>query len=194
MSDLLLHPTDTAHWHSLVCEAEQATGRHLDEDSESYLVFLLIRHTDNHELTSRVMGLDYLESQRLPRAQREQRLREVGDHCLLFSGLFPQQAERRRVRLGYFIDLGRAAYGEIADSCQAAVSGIYRQLSHEFLSLMEILQGIRSLGGRSLDITPLMAFDLWQDTGSRQALEGLTAAIPIDTGEAPQLRGHHRRH
>ncbi len=194
MSELLLQKTDTARWLSLISEAEEATGRRLDEDSESYLVFLLIRHADDSELPSRVMGLDYLQGLQLPKAQRHQRLRDVGDRCLLFSGFFPQQAERRRVRLSYFIDLGRSAYQEIADGCHQAMSGVYRQLSHEFLSLMEILQGIRGLHGRSLEISPMTAFDLWQETGSRHALDGLTQAIPIDTGHPRQPRGLRRRH
>ncbi len=188
MSELLLHATDTARWLALICEAEEATGRRLDEESESYLVYLLIRHADDSDLPTRVMGLDYLQGLQLPRAQRHQRLRDVGDRCLLFSGLFPQQAERRRVRLGYFVDLGRAAYQEIADGCHQAMAGVYRQLSREFLSLMEILQGIRGLHGRTLDISPMAAFELWRETGSQQALGGLTQAVPIDA--SPAKRRH----
>ncbi len=190
MSELILQPTTTAQWLALVSEAEQATGHWLDEESESYLVFLLIRHTDDSQLTARIVGRDYLRSQHLPHEQRQLQLRGVGDHCLLFSGLFPNQAERRHVKLSYFVDLGRSAYQEVANNCQQTMARLYRHLAREFLPLMEILQGIRSLHGQTPQTKPLTAFELWQDTGSRQALDKLTSSSTL--APAPLPPGEHR--
>ena len=191
MSDLILQPTTTAQWLALVSEAEQATGRWLDEESESYLVFLLIRHTDDRQLITQIVGQGYLQSQNLPPNQRQQQLRGVGDHCLLFSGLFPQQAERRHVKLSYFVDLGRSAYQEVANNCQQTVATLYQHLASEFLSLMEILQGIRSLNSQILPTSPIAAYELWQETGSRQAFDQLTRT---DTASTAHYRADKRYH
>jgi|GEM_PF-110383 len=175
MTDLILNPTSTAQWLALVSESEAVTGCRLDEDTESYLVFLLMRHTGQDQLTAQVVGRDFLEGLNLPLHSRQQQLQDVGDHCLLFSGLFPQQAARRRVSLSYFVDLGRAAYLEIADGCQTARSGLkgmFSQLSHEFVALMDVLQGMRTIGGQP-GLQPIEAYDLWNDTGSKQAYEVL---------------------
>ena len=178
MTDLILNPTSTAQWLALVNEAEASTGCHLDEDTESYLVFLLMRHTGQDQLTAQIVGRDFLHGLNLPPHSRQQQLQDVGDHCLLFSGLFPQQAVRRRVKGSYFVDLGRTAYLEIADGCQLARSGLkymFSRLSHDFIALMDVLQGMRTMGGQCC-LQPLEAYDLWNDTGSKQALERLKQA------------------
>ena len=115
MSRLILEPTPQAQWQSLLHEAQSACHRHLDESLESYLVFLLMRFTDRPDSLARVMAEDYLRSQALSGEQRAEHLREVGDHCLLFSGLFPQQAERRLVRISYFVNIGRTSYQQLSD-------------------------------------------------------------------------------
>ena len=56
-----------------------------------------------------IMSEDFLGSQQLHGEQRAESLRQVGDHCLLFSGLFPQIAERRLVRISYFVNIGRSS-------------------------------------------------------------------------------------
>ena len=111
MAELILEPTPQAQWQALVHEAQSACDRHLDETLENYLVFLLMRFADKPHCTARIMAADYLNSQTLPGEQRADKLRDVGDHCLLFSGLFPQLAERRLVRISYFVNIGRAPTG-----------------------------------------------------------------------------------
>ena len=92
MSRLILEPTPQAQWQSLLHEAQSACHQRLDESLESYLVFLLMRFTDRPECMARIMAEDYLQSQSLHGEQRADKLREVGDHCLLFSGLCPRHS------------------------------------------------------------------------------------------------------
>ena len=107
MAELILEPTPQAQWQALVQEAQSACDRCLDETLESYLVFLLMRFASRPQCMARIMAEDYLNSQTLTGEQRAGMLREVGDHCLLFSGLFPQLAERRLVRVSYFVNIGQ---------------------------------------------------------------------------------------
>jgi hypothetical protein len=178
MNRLVLQPTATAQWHDLVNEAQQVAHCRLDETLESYLVFLLERFSRRPDMLSRILGKDYLESSARPGRQREQ-LRDIGDHCLLFSGLFPQIAERRLVKISYFVSLGRSAYLRIAtdwyDSEQQP-NELFTSLAQGFVQLMDILQAIRGLDDEHNErLKPIQAFELWQETGSQQAYRVLTS-------------------
>ena len=174
MSRLILEPTPQAQWQALVHEAQASCPRHLDESLESYLVFLLLRFADRPYCTARIMAKDYLQSQSLHGEQRAGQLREVGDHCLLFSGLFPQLAERRLVPVSYFVNIGRGSYRQLSTVLARGWSSLSSHLSEAFVVLMDILHAMRGLGGETV-LTPLQAMALWQDTGSRRCYEQMCA-------------------
>ena len=97
----------------------------------------------------------------------------VGDECLIFAGLFPRQAEKKQVKINYFVDLGRAAY--LAVSKKA--NDLYGSLSVHFVVLMDVLQSIRS----HHDLMPLEAYEQWERVGSQRAyriLREYTGAVP----------------
>lgn len=181
MANLILEPTSTAQWHALVSEAESASARRLDETLESYLVFLLMRFVARPDLAGRVMAIDYLRGSAASGQLKEVALRDVGDQCLLFSGLYPRHAERRMVRVSYFVELGRGAYGQLAERLRHAGAEVYQQLAEGFVALMDVLQAMRSLDG-SPALDPLQGLELWADTGSRSGWESLrarTEAVPV---------------
>lgn len=180
MPQLILEPTSQAQWLTLVNEAQARCDRHLDETLESYLVFLLMRFSDKPYCTTRIIAEDYLNCFACSGELRIDRLREVGDHCLLFSGMFPQLAERRLVRISYFVNLGRSSYRQLSGLLDRSWSLVYGNLSQAFVILMDILHTMRELGGDSV-LTPFQALDLWQDTGSRRCYQQVTAsgALPL---------------
>lgn len=149
MALIELQPTSTALWYKLVCEAQANIDIRLEQELESYLVFLLMRFTDKPKILSNIMAIDYLNGQLAGGNVRHEMLRDVGDQCLLFSGLFPNMASRRRVRLDYYIDLGRGAYLNLSDTIQSSFSDVYAQLSHSFVSLMDVLQVIRNIDDKT---------------------------------------------
>ena len=133
-------------------------------------------------MLARVLALDYLNNTATDGRTRNERLRDVGDQCLLFSGLFPKQAERRLVKVSYFVDLGRSAYQQLSDASGQEASEIYAGLSKDFVPLMDILQTMRELKGNYSNLTPLHAFELWNDTGSQHAykiIQAYTDAFPV---------------
>ena len=171
MTDLVLQPTSTAQWHALVSEAEFASKCVLNEELESYLVFLLMRFANKPEMIAKVLALDYLDGNLKKGQSRKQRLREVGDQCLLFAGFFPKQAERRMVKVSYFVQIGQSAYQELADSANDESAKIYTSLAENFVMIMDILQTMRFLEneGSLSNLTPIHAFELWHETGSQHA-------------------------
>ncbi|WP_369940464.1 hypothetical protein [Xanthomonas medicagonis] len=129
-------------WQALVHEAGQRLGRPLDESRESYLVFVLLRYQADGHLLSRTQALAWLHAQEQVGRARADALREVGDGCLLIAGLFPGVAARRRVSVDYFIDLGRGAYYEVAET-RASDAGLFAQLARSYQELVRTLGALR---------------------------------------------------
>lgn len=143
MNKLIIHPTETSLWHALVNEAQANTSVVLPENTESYLVFLLMRFTQGTALTESVLALDLLEAMNALHHRQARLLRDVGDRSLLLCGLFPGMAEKRGVNLTYFSDVGQAAYQTLAEIEAPNMGALYLQLSAQFASLQLILQALR---------------------------------------------------
>ncbi len=188
MPRLKSEPTAIAEWHTLVQSAGAACGTQLNEPLEAYLVFMLMRFSTRTHLGRRAIALDYLTAMQQPDA-RPEHLRDTGDECLLVCGLFPQRARRKRVPFSYFVDLGRGAYGTLADRGAASDTEPFDALAARFITLMEILQAMRP-ADHAQSLSPLEAAEFAQETGSRRAWERL---CPTDATLAP-AGPKHRRH
>lgn len=177
---LLINTTPVALWYDIIHDAEHSCAIVLHEDLESYLVFLLVRYTNKPEVIKQIAATEFLQGLKLTANQRELVLQEVGDKCLLFSGLFPNIAERRLVKISYFVNLGQAAYETISKKN----NDVYNALAKQFVPLMDILQSIRRYSDNCPDLLPMQAYDLWNQTGSQRALTVLkhyTKGIPIQS-------------
>lgn len=190
MTALVLEPTTTAQWHRLVQEASTSASLTLDEELESYLVFLLERSCAQTDVLQRIMALEYLHGLAACGRERREHLREVGDHCLLFAGLFPHIARRRLVRIGYFVQVGRGAYLQLAEAPNQSAAHLYNNLATAFVVMMDVLQSMRELqDARVQALSPLEAMDLVLDTGSNNALKSLrrhTQAQPVIVATSTQ--------
>ncbi len=178
MGKLLHSNTSTALWYEIIYEAENSCEITLKQELEWYLIGLLIRFTANPQIVKQIMAIDFLQGLKLAKHQREVVLQDVGDKCLIFSGLFPANSEKRLVKPSYFVNLGQSAYLNISKN----TNDIYALLSDEFVALMDILQTIRCYSKDYPDLLPIKAYELWKETGSRRAfsvLQQYTSAIPL---------------
>lgn len=188
-------------WRLLVSESAVVAGCDLDKGLENYLATLLMRFVDYPQLATDILlterfinaGNDFSGMRNKGKHQIHQTLRNVGDKCLLVSGLFPQLASQRHVKVSYFVNLGRAAYMQLQGGLSnAAVSNLYCAVSHNFVALMDVLQTIRQAGTGVPGIDHLQAYDLWHDTNSRYARSVLrmsTDAQPVRVhGAANSIR------
>lgn len=164
METLILHPTVTCQWHALLNDAQTKTHLVLNEQTESYLVFLLMRYTQNIAWLDSVLAMDFLHSEHKAGSARRLLLQELGDKSLLFSGLFPKFAERRQLSLQYFKDMGQSAYGLLSSRTTGAEANLYENLSVEFAQLIRVLQAVRFQAVHDI------VQDYWiqADSGSRQ--------------------------
>ena len=175
---ILTSTTSTALWYGIVHDAEESCAIALKEDIESYLVFLLMRYTNQPELAKQVIATEFLQATKFAAAKQELVMKGVGDKCLLFAGLYPNLAEKRMVKISYFVNVGQAAYTAISRKS----NDLYELLSREFVQLMDVLQAIRQYTKHHPDLLPFQAYDLWNETGSQRALSVLrqfTQGIPI---------------
>jgi hypothetical protein len=188
MGVLLLQPTTTAQWQSLVKDAKSSSNLRLNNELESYLVFLLGYYNHRPDIANSVLAKEFLTGMTERCFRQRECLREVGDKCLLFAGFFPEQAEKRHVKIKYFIELGQSAYIQVASLSKAGSASLYSALSYDFISLMEIIHAIRGLSDPANELTPLQALELWTDVKSPHALSVLRRHTSYSTFTGSQLK------
>lgn len=180
---LLVNSTLTGLWHDIIHEAEAACTIFLKEEIEAYLVFLLARYVNKPQIVKQIIAKEFMEGLKHSHHhhQRALAMQEVGDKCLIFSGLFPQIAEKRLVKISYFVNIGQASYESISHKS----TDLYGMLARQFVPLMDVLQSIRRYTKDMPDLQPLQAYELWDEVGSTRAFQVLSQnslVAPVKTG------------
>jgi hypothetical protein len=181
MERLVLNPTPQSQWYALVSEARLLSTITLSEDLESYLVFLLMRFSKDPDIARSIFAQDYLNNIHKVNKENQQALRDIGDKCLLFSGLFPNNAKRRRVRISYYVKLGQSAYSSLSNVPHNQLAELFSKLGNCFVNLMDVLHAIRALDKNQKVLDLLDAYELWSDTKSEQAYKILQSSMTNKT-------------
>lgn len=142
MESLILHPTDMSQWHALVSEAQHRSQLMLKENTESYLVLMLMRYAQQPRLVESILAIDYFQYLNKPKSIQIDLLQDLGDKSLLFCGLFPGVASRRRVSISYYAKMGRSAYYSISDLVQQD-DNLFYHLGYQFKALQTVLEHLR---------------------------------------------------
>ncbi len=133
-----------------------------------------MRFINSPQLANSIMGTEFLISVNRTGSLRPLALRDVGDQCLLYSGLFPGRAMRRRVRVSYYVNIGKSAYFSLATSEKFSDNNnLFATLADKFVCLMDILQSMREINNPLPILDPITAEEIWHDTGSNHALQML---------------------
>ncbi len=180
MNQLVVEPSETSQWYRLVLDAEELTQQQLSEDLENYLVLTLSRFSQRPEMVNTIFALSYLNGVGASGKERYIRLRDIGDQCLLFAGFFPEQAEKRLVSFGYFVELGRAAYYEIANAQREESAELFGQLVLNYVDVLRVLHAIRGMDAEK-EMSPLLAMEIWQRTKNQDML----SIVNKTTGATP---------
>ena len=172
-----LHLAETASWRALLTEAQYCSGLSIDPDIEDHIVSLLYRHLGVSK-TEVGASLSDFESLRQLSSKSSIAQCEVGDHALLFAGLFPESAIRQGIPLSSIVTLGQNAYRQHSDNHG---SGFHRLMSELFVMCVDVLQTARVIEHGVSCIDGLNAYGLWAQLGSVhgwQVLRALTDALP----------------
>jgi hypothetical protein len=166
LEEVIYEPTVTATWVEFVRTGESRAACTLGEELESFLVFTLMRFMQRTDLFSVVLALEFLSaSTEYTRRKKGQALSEVGDISLILAGLFPERARKLGVSASYFPEMGRMAFGELADffgkNKLRSLEGLYRKVGDGFPSMMDVL-----LAAREKKLDQHIAEELFQKTDS----------------------------
>lgn len=160
---LLVSDPTVILWQDLVKSGQARCAVNLKEEQESYLIALLMHYLDKPHVVKKIFALTFLESLSLAERQREVGLKQVGDECLLFAGLFPRSTERKLIKVVYYVDLGRSAYAAVSKTS----NDFFSSLSSDFVILMDVLQSV----ALRPDLMPLEAYEQWSELGSKRSLQ-----------------------
>jgi len=139
--------TPMSEWYDIVQQSQEKVGYDFDDELQSYLVLTLDHFTTNHSLSSNIIALDFLENANLTNSQDADKLRDVGEQCLILSGLFPNRVLSKNVSLHYLVGMGRNAYNIIAvvNPIQKYDPDLFFSLCDNFVGLMDILYHMRMI-------------------------------------------------
>lgn len=140
MTTLILQPTDTSQWYTLIIEAQSKSQIILPEDTESYLVFLLMRSSTNTIWLDAIIGMDYMLALQEKGEKQKNLLMNVGDTSLLLSGFFPEFVHKYQLDPKYYAEIGQLAYSRLGAFPDESKQKIFNALSEHFLDLSKVLQ------------------------------------------------------
>ncbi|RKH20954.1 hypothetical protein D7Y13_25385 [Corallococcus praedator] len=164
----------------------------LNESTEFYLVNLLAEFAASDKLFSRdaegrrehePLAELYHRALQQERDERIRTLRRLGDVSLYKVGFFSGALQQGMVGPDYYIQMGGAAYGQVAELVPAGgFTGVYRELCDKFRSLVEVLEEISARGLVSAGPAgALRVYESWVRTGSDR-LE----RVLVDAGWVPR--------
>ena len=167
----------------------------LDQLTEYYLVELLSGFIESEKLyaTASDGSLDeeplaFILQRALEgeRAQRIQTLRRLGDNSLYVAGFFGDSMARRLVDIDYYIQMGGAAYGTLANLNRDRASGgvfvgLYEELCQKFLPIVDLFAEISERVAVSTNLGVVRLYERWVKTGSDRLTKMLAEQGVIPT-------------
>ncbi len=145
---------------------------------EHYLVQLLAGYAAQR-IEDKPLALRMLAAAEAPERERRRQLREVGDTSLYLSGFWSESLADGPVDLGYYIDMGGSAYGELARAGGRGADPfgeVFAELALHFVRFVGVLALVSrrmALPASNQDIVRL--YRLWQRTKSAAAAARLAA-------------------
>lgn len=143
---------------------------------------------DYHEgrLANRPLALLYGDAQATSdHRERCLLLQRLGDMALFLGAFFPERYARRGIRRDYFVGMGSAAYDYLSESARQH-RHIYRELTHGFAHMLELVAHAGSHGGEDRSSQMVRLYARWLETGDPALAAQLRRLGVVLTGR----RGH----
>jgi hypothetical protein len=178
---------------SLLDEALGQSRLDVAEVTEFYLANLLAEFAAADRLfaadetggAEEPLALLYHRAQSAERDERIRMLRRLGDVSLYKAGFFAGALRGTAVGQRYTIEMGQAAYGQVAVLARGGFAQVYDELGRKFRPLVDVLEGIAARSSaRSSPAGVLQVYESWRRTGS-DTLE----SVLVDAGLLPRGGG-----
>lgn len=142
---------------TLLDEAMRGRQVEVTEVTEFYLVNLLSDFAATDRLFTRQedgrkeqepLAVLFHRAQLQEREEKIRTLRRLGDVSLYTAGFFSDALREKVVGPDYYIQMGGAAYGQVAELAPTSGFGqvLYRELCEKFRALVEVLEQIAAQG------------------------------------------------
>jgi hypothetical protein len=144
--NVILPSNRLAEWYEMLQISKQHTGIMLDEHVESYVILTLDGYLQDQLITDYTLAIEFIEAINLKKTQSRSMLRDIGDRCLILSGLFERRSERLNVSSDYFCEIGQQAYLNLASFHKLHIDPeLFWKMAKYFVSISKLLQSIRVL-------------------------------------------------
>jgi len=174
----------------------------VQESTEHYLVTLLAQFSRSEKLYSiaptgayRAPLMTELLSEACEAnsaAVHDEKLQRLGDVALFTAGFFAGSFARKLFDVDYYVGMGQAAYGSLADgACTRTFKerrATFAEIAQKFLPITDALSEIAE-GGQTKETDVLRTYEVWMKTGSARAQEKLLQA-GVNPVRHPMIRAH----
>lgn len=191
MSQLVLNGSLKEFFKLLVGEVVRRQRVSLEEVTEFYVVNLLAEYAEAEKLFTQEsegrretepLALLYHRALQQDRDEKIRTLRRLGDVSLYTAGFFQQSLQDRVVGADYYMQMGRTAYGAVAELAgPTAFASAYHELHAKFSAVVEVLEEISARGlCASGPQGQMQVFETWTRTGNERLQNVL-----VDAGMLP---------
>lgn len=191
MSQLVLNGSLKEFFKLLVGEVVRRQRVSLEEVTEFYVVNLLAEYAEAEKLFTQEsegrretepLALLYHRALQQDRDEKIRTLRRLGDVSLYTAGFFQQSLQDRVVGADYYMQMGKTAYGAVAElSGPTAFASAYQELHAKFSAVVEVLEEIAARGMcASGPQGQMQVFEAYSRTGNERLQHVL-----IDAGMLP---------
>jgi hypothetical protein len=165
----------------------------VNEETEFYLVNLLSEFLDVDKLFSvrddgskdqQPLALMLAKALDGPREAQVPALRKLGDVSLYVSGFWSDSLSRSVVDIDYYIRMGGAAYGKVAELTPSrSARPLYEELSAKFNAFVDVLGEVAEKTALVTNTGVVRLYERWVKTGSTRLARllgerGVVAQIP----------------
>jgi len=181
-----------AFFHGRVTDARDALSLQVADETEFYLVHLLVRFLrtrrlvehDGERVDDSPLAIRLLQGG--GSADRIGSLKHLADTTLYVLGCFSESLRRSTVDLRYYAGVGESAYGSLAVLQEQRASGggaVFAELSDRFTDCVELLTEVRDHGRADADL--LQRYEDFLPLGEERAARRLRGigVITLPDGE-----------
>jgi len=164
-----------SEFYEIVSEKEKAAEIDLSDYSKLYLLNLLKGLVEKNDFFYKeligddALGEAYMRALTLELLTKVQKIKAVGDLCLIYSGLFPDRLNKKLVDIDYFIKLGKLSFYTLHKiytnmNSISDLKNLYLSVYTDFVKIVAVLIEIAK-SFKLIDETNLLkVYERWQKT------------------------------
>jgi len=167
-------------------------------ETEFYLVSLMDRFVTTENLYSKdeagrlkeeALAIMLKEALEVPQVELQKNIfQQIGDVSLYTAGYFYESIMRKLVDIDYYIEMGGAAYQQVATRAEAdSLRKMFIELSEKFNKIVDVLSEVSEKTLPKTEKDLLRLYDLWVQTKSERIARQLRVAgiIPNESDDDP---------